>query len=387
VTVGYLLERYPVVSQTFVSNEVAELRRQGVDVVVASLWAGDPAQDETPTIIISETHPRRRRAVADHLSAFARHPIRYLRFLAVVRSLGDERRVIGWRRLPSLARELRGAGVDRLHAHFAWGGAAVAAAIAALTGWPWAMTVHARDIFTDRRNLELKLQWTDQLITVCDYNRRFLVERLGYRGPISIVVCGVEPPARPRGEPDLGVIFVGRMVEKKGVDVLLHAIAELLPTTPDLRLDLVGDGPLLEPMRSLATSLGLTDVVRFHGETAHADTLDLIARATVLCLPARVATDGDVDSMPVVVKEAMIRGVAVAGCDVGGVAEMLADGCGELVSPDDPAALAVALRRLLADQNHRASCTARAYDRARQSFVLSDQVARLKRVFDDLPSS
>lgn len=387
MTVGYLLERYAVVSQTFVSNEIAELRRQGVTVVVASLWAGDPSPDgDIPTIVIDETERRTRRRIADHLAAAARNPLRYLRFLTVVRALGDEGRLIGWRRLPSLARDLRGLGVDRLHAHFAWGGAAVAVALSALTGWPWAMTVHARDIFADRRNLELKLRRADQLITVCDYNRRYLVDNLDCRGrPISVVICGVmEPTTSPPADPDLGVIFVGRLVEKKGVDVLLRAVAELRSQLPELRLDIVGDGPLLEPMRSLAGSLGLDAVVTFRGAATHSEALDLIGRATLLCLPARVAADGDVDSMPLVVKEAMIRNVAVAGCDVGGIAEMIADGCGELVPPDDPAVLAGALQRLWGDPTYRATCAARAHDRALDRFTLPEQVGQLRQILDAL---
>jgi colanic acid/amylovoran biosynthesis glycosyltransferase len=387
VAVGYLLERYPVVSQTFVSNEVTELRRQGVDVVVTSLWAGDDVgADDRADLIVHEAMPRRRRLALDHLTAMARNPLQYLRFLGVVRALGDEARVVGWQAIPSLARLLRQRNVDRLHAHFAWGGAAVAAALAALTGWPWALTVHARDIFAERRNLALKLRRTDRLITVCDYNRRFLVEELGYDRPVSIIVCGVTLPEPSATQPptDPRVVFVGRLVEKKGAEVLLRAAAELLPSTPELRVDLVGDGPLRDSLRSLANSLGLQGVVGFHGTVSHGAALDLIGHSAVLCLPSRVAADGDVDSMPLVVKEAMVRGVAVAGCDVGGVSEMIADGCGELVAPDDAAALSGALRRLLSDPAHRAACVARARERARARFVLADQVGELRSILSGL---
>jgi len=392
VAVGYLLERYPVVSQTFVSNEIAELRRQGVDVVIASLWAGDDTETgDHADVIVHETMPRPRRLAVDHIVAMGRNPWRYLRFLRVARALGDEARVVGWRAVPSLARLFRQRGVDRLHAHFAWGGAAVAAALSALTGWPWAMTVHARDVFAERRNLALKLARTDRLITVCDYNRRYLADELGYDRPISVVVCGVAPPepAEPEAKEselptDPRVVFVGRLVEKKGADVLLRAARELLSSAPALRVDLAGDGPLRESLRSLATELGLQAEVGFHGAVTHRAALDLIRRSTVLCLPSRVASDGDVDSMPLVVKEAMVRGVAVAGSDVGGVSEMIGDGCGELVAPDDPAALADALRRLLADPSHRASCAVRAAERARERFLLADRMADLRAILDGL---
>lgn len=385
-TVGYLLDRYPVLSQTFVSNEIEEMRRQGVTVVVSSLWAGDASADaDRPAIIIRETRPGKRRGVVHHILAMLHHPLRYVRFLATVHALGDEAAVIGWRRLPSVACELRLAGVDRLHAHFAWGGAGAAAALSALTGWPWAMTVHARDIFADRRNLDLKLGRTNLLITVCDYNRRYLLETLGVTTPISLVICGVTVPAvAATGVSDLGIVFVGRMVEKKGVDVLLRAVAELRTRHPDLKVDLVGDGPLLEPMRALATSLELDSVVTFRGPVSHVEVLELVSRATVLCLPARVAADGDVDSMPLVIKEAMVRNIAVAGCDVGGVGEMISDGCGELVPPEDSPALAAALHRLIADEGHRRDCVTRARARAVERFTLDGQVAKLRGLLEAL---
>jgi glycosyltransferase involved in cell wall biosynthesis len=124
--------------------------------------------------------------------------------------------------------------------------------------------------------------------------------------------------------------------------------------------------------------------VTFRGALPHAEALDMVSRAIVLCLPARMSADGDVDSMPLVIKEAMVRDVAVAGCDVGGVSEMIADGCGELVPPEDAAALADALHRLLADPEHRNQCALRARERALERFTLTGQVAHLLSLLDGL---
>jgi glycosyltransferase involved in cell wall biosynthesis len=387
MAVGYCVERYPALSQTFVSNEVAELHRQGVDVVVATLRPGEAVSDGTiPIVVAREPHDGRLRLVADHARWLLRRPDRYLRFLLTVRALGDERREILWRRLPRVARVLGDRGVDRLHAHFAWGGAALAVALSALTGWRWAMTVHARDIFTDRRNLDLKLTRADLLVTVCDYNVQFLREQLGVARPVAKVVCGVEVPANSAADHarTVDVVCVARLVEKKGVDVLVRAAAALLAERPELSVRIIGGGPLGDELRGLAGELGAERSVTFVGALPHDAALREIASARVFCLPARMAADGDVDSMPLVVKEAMARGVAVVASDAGGVAEMLADGAGVLVPPDSVDALADALQWLLSDDELRAQMAAAGYAQVAERFTLSGEVAKLRSLLADL---
>lgn len=380
MTIAYAVERFPVLSQTFVRNEVEELRRQGSDVVVARLYPGEVDGDvRVPTIDVRGPHNGRLRLLGDHLHYALRRPARYLRFLRAVRRLPTERDQIAWRRLPRIARQLTDSGVDRLHAHFAWGGAALAMALSELTGWPWAMTMHARDIFTERRNLALKLAAADLLITVCDYNVRYLRDRLAVQRPIAKVVCGVEVPAvvPPLDGRPIAICFVGRMVEKKGVDLLLRALEPIAART-DVDLQLVGDGPLLADMQALAIELGLGEVAKFHGALPHEAALQVIARSRILCLPARVAADGDVDSMPLVVKEAMARGTAVVAASAGGVAEMVDGHAGLLVPPDDVDALTHALAAFVDDDTARQTAAARGRHKVEREFTLSGEVRKLQ---------
>jgi glycosyltransferase involved in cell wall biosynthesis len=89
--------------------------------------------------------------------------------------------------------------------------------------------------------------------------------------------------------------------------------------------------------------------------------------------------------MPVVIKEAMVRGVPVVGSDIAAVPEMLDEGCGLLVPADDAPALAAALALLLDDEDLRASLSERARERALARFTLSGEVARLKELILDGP--
>jgi hypothetical protein len=180
LVVAYALGRYAQLSQTFVDAEIAELRRTGHVVHVVATRQGDVerSNDSFVTYLdaIADDWPRIGLA---HLQRFLRRPVGYLRFLLVVRSLRSEMgrshpELIRWWRLPGVAGDLQRAGVQHVHAHFAWAGAAVAACLAPLLGVRWSVTAHANDIFSRLRNLEWKVANADLVVTVCDYNRRHL---------------------------------------------------------------------------------------------------------------------------------------------------------------------------------------------------------------------
>jgi glycosyltransferase involved in cell wall biosynthesis len=388
--VGYLLDRYLQTSQTFVSNEIDEMRAQGVEVVVVALRRGDRELEDDPRVLYLEDIPLGRRLYADHLRWLVRHPVRYARFAARVfqlrKDMGTYGELLAWQRLPRAADHLQRLDAQELHAHFAWWGATAAACLAPLLGLRWSVVLHAKDIFSKQRCLPQKLRMADTLITVCDYNLQWMREHLGLTRDVGMVICGVHLPAAD--EPRIAgadVVVVGRLIEKKGVDVLIDAAALLSATRPDLTVDVIGEGPLRAELEEQAARLGLGDSVRFLGRVQHDEVLQRIGGARVFCLPARIAEDGDRDSMPVVIKEAMVRRVPCVGSDVAAVPEMLDDGCGLLVPPDDPAALAAALAKLLDDEALREDVTERAYARAKARFTLSGEVHHLRELILDDP--
>ena len=365
--VVYVVQRYPRLSQTFVSNEVAELRRQGVEVTVVSLYPGDEPSD---AIVLSESFADCR----ERLPLRVRWAKRRLRS-----EMGHQDDQVEWWKLPALARSL--GPVDVVHAHFAWNGAAAAMLLARLVRAPWSVTLHAKDIFSQLRNLDVKLRDADALVTVCDYNERWLREQHGVTRPIAKVVCGVAlPPDVPRAK-EVDVVAVGRLVRKKGFDVLLDAAAKLRVERPTLSVEIIGDGKERAALEAQAAALGIDDVVRFRGPLPHDETLDRIAAGRVFCLPCRIAGDGDRDSMPVVIKEAMARRVPVVASAVVAVPEMVDDDVGVLVPPDDADALASALGRLLDDPGGRGDA-GRA--RVEERFTLAGEVAKLRGLFEDL---
>ena len=387
LTVAYVVDKAAELSQTFVTGELEELRRQGVKVVLVAVREGNATPPDVPMRVMHHYTGQR---WTPRLHALGWQVVRPLRWRAMNRALRQVASEVGGDGVPRravapVATWLVRHRVDVLHAHFAWRGAAAAMALAPLVGKPWSLTMHASDIVNDRRNLDAKLSAADRLITVCDYNRSFLRDELGVTREVDLVICGVDVPAAPTTEPDIDIVAVGRLVEKKGFDLLLDAL--FLPGLRDVvrSVVIVGDGPLDEQLRKQAADLGLADVVQFAGAQPHGETLATMSRARLLCLPARIARNGDRDSMPVVVKEAMARGIPVVATDVVGIPEMVDGTVGRLVPASDAAALAAALADMLRlPEDERRALGAAGRARVEERFTMTSQVAELRRILTEL---
>ena len=167
--------------------------------------------------------------------------------------------------------------------------------------------------------------------------------------PIRMIPNGVDaqrfcPAEELSREGPVRLVFVGRLVHQKGVDVLLDALARL-PGCACYEATIVGDGPLKPDLVARAARLGLEGRVRFAGWASRAEMPDVLRRADAFVFPSRD------EGMPNAVLEAMASGLAVAATRIAGNKELVVDGeTGFLVPPDDAGALADALAKLVADR-------------------------------------
>lgn len=147
-------------------------------------------------------------------------------------------------------------------------------------------------------------------------------------------------------------LFVGRLVEKKGADVLLDAFARVHVRHPHTRLTLIGDGPLRPRLMALAGHLG--DAVRFAGAETQARVIAAMNEAHVLVQPSITAANGDIEASPVVLQEAMALGLPVISTRHGGIPELVDDGrSGLLTDERDVEGLARAMESLVLDDGAR----------------------------------
>ena len=281
----------------------------------------------------------------------------------------------------ALVRVLRRQPVDIIHAHWLIPQGLVAVIARSLTGHPVPLvcTSHGGDLFALRGAL---FGWIKRTvmnasirISVVSAAMRTRVIAMGI-APEQVAVIPMGVDLRHRFTPDPKVerqaqelLFVGRLVEKKGLPLLLQAMPTVLAQHPDTRLIIAGGGPLDGELRRLCTRLGIGGQVDFLGMVAQSDLPDLYRRATLFVAPFMVAASGDQEGFPLVPLEAIGCGCPIICGEVAAFGEVIRhDVEALLVPPGDTVALATAIIALLDDPQRRQRLAARARQRCLQSF-------------------
>jgi len=252
----------------------------------------------------------------------------------------------------AIRREVRAAKPDVIHVH--WLVPQGLAALIAAPKVPKLVTAHGGDVYglrdrVSRRLIRAVLKNADAVTTMNTDMRDRLVE-LGANTATTMVlsmgadVTAIRPLAAAAQRRTGRILFVGRLVEKKGVSVLLEALRLLGETGYDLRL--VGDGPLRSQLTSESSGLSASFVGALGREAVAAE----LGAASIAVFPSIAAASGDQDGLPVALLEAMSAGCAVVASDLPGLRDAVVDGqSGLLTSPGSAEELATALRRLLRD--------------------------------------
>lgn len=240
---------------------------------------------------------------------------------------------------------------DVLHVH--WVVPQGLAALAAGRGVPWLVTTLGGDVYAlkDPVSLRLKRAVLTRAAAVTTMNadmKQRLLDLGAPAGrtqvlPMGADVDGVRRAATAVSREPGRILFVGRLVEKKGLTVLLEALRGL---EGGWSLDVAGDGPLRAALERQAQGLP----VRFLGQTGKDALGQAYGRCSVLAVPSVPAASGDQDGLPVALLEAMAAGCAVVASRIAGIDEVVVDGeSGLLVAPGSSEQLGDALRRLLDD--------------------------------------
>ncbi len=399
-----LLKGYPRLSETFIAQELRGLELAGLDLVLVSMRRPTdkkrhPVHDEiiAPVVYLPEyLHEERWRVIrAGLLGLFRPGFWRALsRFVPHFWRDRTRNRVRRFGQALVLAAEWP-RGAEWLHAHFIHTPASVAAYASDITGRAWTCSAHAKDIWTSPDwELADKLARARWVVTCTRSGFEHLQTLAADLARVHLSYHGLDldrfgrfegkhsrddgsDPARP-----VSIVSVGRAVEKKGYDVLLKALA-LLPADLAWRFEHIGGGDKLAELKALASTLGIDDLVSWHGALAQAEVLDRYREADLFALACRIAADGDRDGLPNVLVEASSQRLPCISTTVSGVPELITDGeNGLLVPPDDPEALAAALRRAIADPALRHRLGAAAEQRVRAHFDHHSSIDQLVDLFE-----
>jgi glycosyltransferase involved in cell wall biosynthesis len=245
-----------------------------------------------------------------------------------------------------------------MHAHWLIPQGVVARALARRAEIPFVVTSHGGDLFGLRSGWLTR--WKRAVaadataMTVVSGAMRDEAARLGLRPRrLEVLPMGADmhgrftPSHTPRSEDEL--LFVGRLVAKKGLPHLLDAMPEVLRQRPTTRLTIAGFGPGEAELKAQAARLGIAEQVRFLGAVVQADLPALYATAALLVAPFVRDASGDQEGLPVVLMEAVACGCPVLAGDVSGVRDLLGPDADDLcVVPADAARFSAAILATLA---------------------------------------
>lgn len=374
----YVVRSWPRLSQTFILNEVLALEARGTELAIFSLVSSGEtvvhprvSEVRARVTVLTRSRPSVLTRLRAHRVVLMAAPLRYaatwwlaLRRPRLAAGYGTCNAVQCFGHAVNVAsgiirmRAEEGQQPSHIHAHFAHDPALVGLLAARLTGLPFSFTGHARDLLQiPAAALGVRASAATALVTCCRANADYIQATVpaSARPPVVVVHHGVDlsrfrpaPAGEPEGLPM--ILSVGRLVEKKGFDDLLRALAGLRDTGPPFQAHVYGDGPLRSRLLSLRDELGLQNHVELVGARDHDGIVAAMASAHLFALTPRRTEDGDRDGIPNVLVEAMACGLPVVTTTTGGIPELvLHEENGLVTAPGDVAALTAALHRLLVD--------------------------------------
>jgi glycosyltransferase involved in cell wall biosynthesis len=384
----YVLHEFPKLSESFITNEIYELNRRGHDIAVFSITRPSDkifhtetealdipiryGSTPSPSLLVTEL----RRVLTFRLfkrGLFLDDPIHHAYWLHLGLEILDFIDDYG--------------GVDQIHTHFAAPNRQGAVYAAGHHRVPCTVTAHSYEIFSppSRRRLRRLCSRFDHIVVPSEYNRDYLRRKFGIKTDISVV------PATTRVdkfEPSHGsvpgrVLSVARLVEKKGHEYAIDAVAQLHDQGYEVEYHIIGTGPREDILRARVRERGITDAVTFLGNVTDERLKTELHDAALFVLPCVIASDGDRDVAPVAIKEAMAAQTACISTNISAIPELITHGHdGLLVESRDTDALAAAMGQLLDDPIQRRRIAANGRETVQNKFDISSSVGTLLDVFE-----
>ena len=329
----YFVNRFPKLSESFVINEIHELEKRGHNIAVFSLR--EPEIEMTHDEV-SELNTEVGYLPAPCVRSLLGAPGRWCLDGDVLRSMAHGSGPKAHAGAAYIAGhciefvESLEFEIDHVHGHFINWPKLAAQYTAARFDVPCTVTAHAYGLYSDPdigmlRRLSDRL---DRVVTISEYNKRYLQEEIGMETPVDVVHMGIDPEKfQPTVENvDGRILTVGRFVEKKGVTYGIEAVAEVVEEIPDLEYHIVGSGPKEDEIRAAIAEHELEEYVTILGNVTDDELIQEYDEAEVFLLPCVVAEDGDRDGIPVVLMEAMAMKCVPVSTRVSGIPELIENG-------------------------------------------------------------
>jgi glycosyltransferase involved in cell wall biosynthesis len=354
----YPISMFPKLSETFILEQITGLLDMGHDVRIVAF-------QPTDELLV---HPQ---VDSYHLQARTTY----------IKRLPDDSGIDFGPELVALLHD-----ADIIHAHFAAQTTDFAMEASRRFDIPFIFTTHAFDIFvhTPAGRLAEYAAAASTIITVTEFNKRYMLDRIGerFQDKIEIIRCGIDverftPVKRPVQE-HVTILTTGRLVEKKGISYAVRAMWAL-PAGCSATLRVIGDGPLRGEIETIIAELNLHDCVKLLGSLAQSEVIREMQEADIFLLPSVTAANNDREGLPVALLEAQAMRLPVVSTHHTGIPEGVAHGVtGLLVAERDIEALAGALTELIRNPALRHTMGEAGRANIKASFDLGNELGKLE---------
>ncbi|MCG9708399.1 glycosyltransferase [Pseudoalteromonas sp. Isolate3] len=328
--IAILVPSFPIASETFVVTEIKALLNAGHKVTVLTFEKTSVMINLTSAIEVKKiTKPAFKLILPSMFNIYklarATHTAAQFKSISTQSLLA-----YGYQ----IARYIKAAKINHLHCHFMHGPLAYGIVAAKLSGITVSSIGHGHDVYVNNADLKPKLALCDFSIAVCE-EMAMQFKRFS-KSNVKLLHCGIDTRQFKFVPSSLNesvrLIFIGRLVEKKGLQFLLPALKHI-PKEFGITLDIVGDGPMLNDLMYMAEELGIRKYIRFLGEKPHDWVSSNLIYYSALIAPFCVAENGDRDTGPLVLKEAMACGLPVLTTTLMGANEIVTPSVGMKCMP------------------------------------------------------
>ncbi len=397
--VGYITSLFPCWSETFVLNEIVELKNQGIDVSIFSI------RNDLELLIHEKAKPymqktyyiNRVKVILAFLKFLFKHPVIICSLIfSVIRQTYKKYRELTkniWCifvgcYFSDMAQEKK---IDHLHAHFATYPAFVAMVISKLTGITFTFTAHAHDIFLDKSLLKEKIEASAAVVTISEYNKKYLNDFYGQdiSAKIRVIHCGIDLTEYSKNDKqickkDNFIISVGRLITMKGFQFLINACAKMVGKIT-FNCVIIGEGPLRNELEKSINRLGLNKNFKLCGAMDNQQVKQMLKEAELFVLPSVWDDKDGQDGIPVALMEAMALGVPVISSRISGIPELVIDQeTGLLVDPKLQESFAKSMLTLLKNQELQTKFSRQGKDKIEQDFDIVKNAQMLLNLFYEL---
>ncbi len=394
MTIGYLTSRFPCLTHTFISREIREMEKLGMNIRRYSVHR--PAANmvsEEDTRFLQETFYVFPLKVMEFLSSqvyfVCKRPLEYFRILAFVTSRPGTRirqRVqcfYHFCEAIQLGRRMQRDRIRHLHVHFVDGSATIALVLNRLIGLSYSLTAHGTALLVEGLLLKEKIRPAKFVIAISHYNRKRIVEwEPESREKTFLVYSGVDaeyfsPKETKDHDRPFTILNVGSLKWQKAHSILIAACKRLSKDGKVFRCLIVGEGPERNNLQALIDQNDLRDKVHLIGKVYQENIIEYYQNADLFVLSS--ISEG----LPVVLMEAMAAQLPVIGTNITGIPEIIEEGnTGFMVDPGNDQELHKKIRCLMEDEALRIKFGENGRRKVIREFEIHDNAKKLRDIFE-----